>query len=324
MRKLSSGIIILVIFLSFSVMSACAQVSVGIQTPNVRVGINIPLYPDLVPVPGYPVYYAPQINANYFFYDGMYWVYLDDFWYASYWYNGPWSLVEPIYVPAFVLRIPVRYYRHPPAHFRGWQRDAPPHWGQLWGRDWEQRRRGWEQWNRSSVPQRAPLPAYQRKYTRDRYPHQVEQQREMNRQNYRYQPRDEAVRQHFPEQRRQSAPAPALRERQEAPGMTAPGQRDLQRQTPTPQPQIRDQRLQDRERIQQQGSPAAPRSQPYSQPLPQQRAPAYQQQQRQRDDVREQQVPNVQQPQGREERFQERDQRFQERERPQESRGHGR
>ena len=46
-------------------------------------------------MPGYPVYYAPRINSNYFFYDGMYWVYQRDNWYASSWYNGPWGLVAP-------------------------------------------------------------------------------------------------------------------------------------------------------------------------------------------------------------------------------------
>ncbi len=42
---------------------------------SVSIGINLPVYPNLVVVPGYPVYYAPQLQANFFFYDGMYWVY---------------------------------------------------------------------------------------------------------------------------------------------------------------------------------------------------------------------------------------------------------
>ena len=66
-----------------SVTSAIAQVSIGIGLPNVSIGINLPLYPELVPVPGYPVYYAPRMEANYFFYDGLYWVYQQDNWYAS-------------------------------------------------------------------------------------------------------------------------------------------------------------------------------------------------------------------------------------------------
>ena len=97
---------------------APAQVSIGIGTPNVSLGINLPVFPTLVPVPGYPVYYAPDVNGNYFFYDGMYWMFMNDNWYASSWYNGPWGLVAAESVPYFILRVPVRYYRRPPAFFR--------------------------------------------------------------------------------------------------------------------------------------------------------------------------------------------------------------
>ncbi len=176
-----------------STTTALAQVSIGIGLPGVSIGINLPLYPELVLVPGYPVYYAPRLHSNFFFYDGMYWVYQGDNWYASTWYNGPWTLVGPEYVPLFVLRIPVRYYRDPPAYFRGWRADEPPRWGEHWGREWEQHRRGWNNWNRSAAPPPAPLPVYQRQYSGNRYP-RAEQQQTLRRQNYRYQPRDALVR----------------------------------------------------------------------------------------------------------------------------------
>ena len=134
-----NGLIVLWMLLC-SITSAAAQVSIGIGLPGVSIGINLPVYPQLVRVPGYPVYYAPQLNSNYFFYDGMYWVYQEDNWYASSWYNGPWGLVAPEVVPLFVLRIPVRYYRQPPVYFRGWRSDAPPRWGEHWGNAWEQQR----------------------------------------------------------------------------------------------------------------------------------------------------------------------------------------
>jgi hypothetical protein len=177
-------------------MSSSAEVSIGIGLPNVSIGINLPTYPELVAVPGYPVYYAPQMEANFFFYDGMYWVYQNDNWYASSWYNGPWGFVDPEIVPIFLLQIPVRYYRHPPAYFRGWGFDAPPRWGEHWGRDWEQRRSGWDRRDRSPVPATAPASIYQRQYSRDRYPRQMEQQQELQQRNYPYQPRDPVVRQH--------------------------------------------------------------------------------------------------------------------------------
>ncbi len=172
-----------------SVAPAAAQVSVGLAVPGVSIGIDVPVYPQLVPVPGYPVYYAPQLNSNYFFYDGAYWVYDQDNWYSSAWYNGPWNLVSPDLVPLFVLRVPVSYYRRPPVYFRGWRSDAPPRWGEHWGRSWEQRRRGWDHWNRGSVPRPAPLPIYQRQYSGNRYP-RGEQQRTLQSQNYRYQQRN--------------------------------------------------------------------------------------------------------------------------------------
>ena len=64
---------------------AQAQIRLSIGAPHLSIGINIPILPNLVPVPGSPVYYAPRLDQNYFFYDGMYWVFKDDTWYASSW-----------------------------------------------------------------------------------------------------------------------------------------------------------------------------------------------------------------------------------------------
>ena len=179
--------------------AAETQVSIGIGFPHVSIGINLPAYPRLVAVPGYPVYYAPQVQANFFFYDGMYWVYQSDNWYASAWYNGPWGYVPPDAVPMYILRVPVRYYRHPPVYFHGWRQDAPPRWGDHWGGDWEHRRSDWNQQDRRAAlpPAPAPLPSYQRQYAGERYPRQVEQQHQLQQQKYRYQPREPVVQQHY-------------------------------------------------------------------------------------------------------------------------------
>jgi len=180
--------------------SARAQVSIQFGLPGVSIGINVPVYPQLVQVPGYPVYYDPAASSNYFFYDGMYWVFQGDTWYASGWYNGPWTAVSAQAVPLFVLRVPVRYYRRPPPYFHGWHRDAPPRWGAHWGSDWERQHRGWDHWDRHAVPGPAPLPTYQKHYAGDRYPH-PEQQRPVREQHYRYQPRDDAVKQVYDQHR---------------------------------------------------------------------------------------------------------------------------
>jgi hypothetical protein len=292
------GLIVLWMLL-WSVTSAIAQVSIGIGLPGVSIGINLPLYPELVQVPSYPVYYAPQLDSNFFFYDGMYWVYQGDNWYASSWYNGPWWLMGPEVVPFFVLRIPVGYYRAPPGYFRGWRPDAPPRWGDHWGNQWQQRRSGWDRWNRGSAPAPAPLPVYQRQYSGDRYP-RVEQQRALHSQNYSYQPRTAVVRQHYQEQAGQRAPAPSQRGQQGAPQERSPRQQDVQRSNPPPPLQ--------------QSGPAVPRSQPPqrggeevqrstpTQVPPQQRGPAIQDrsQQPQQRDVQQPQQREVQQPRQRE------------------------
>ncbi|NTV48674.1 MAG: hypothetical protein HGB32_02950 [Geobacteraceae bacterium] len=235
MQKIRYVLIALSLLLC-SVTTAPASVSIGIGLPNLSIGINLPLFPELAPVPGYPVYYAPRVNANYFFYDGMYWVYQDDNWYASSWYNGPWGFVEPEFVPLFVLRIPVRYYRQPPRYFRGWQSNAPPRWDQHWGREWGQRHSGWNRWDRAAAPRRAPLPAYQRQYSGDRYP-RVEQQHELRDRSYRYQPRDKIVRQHFNQRIEHQGPVPAQQGRQEAPQMRSPRQQSAPAEQHSQSPQ---------------------------------------------------------------------------------------
>jgi hypothetical protein len=179
-----------------SVTSAEAQVGVGFS-----IGIDVPAFPELVMVPGYPVYYDPRADSNYFFYDGVYWVYQGDEWYASSWYNGPWQLVRPEHVPLFVLRVPVRYYRRPPPYFRRWRADAPPRWGEHWGRGWERRRAGWDRWDGRSAPRPAPLPEYQREYAGNRYPRAPEQQRSVRSEHYRYRPREAVARERFEERR---------------------------------------------------------------------------------------------------------------------------
>ncbi|HEY6004649.1 MAG TPA: hypothetical protein VIV57_17375 [Anaeromyxobacter sp.] len=238
-----------------SVTSADAQVSVGvgIGLPSVEIGINVPVYPELVVVPGYPVYYAPSADTNYFFYDGVYWVYQGDNWYASSWYNGPWRLVRPEHVPLYVLRVPVRYYRAPPPYFHSWRADAPPRWGDHWGRGWERRHAGWDRWDRRGVPRPAPLPVYQREYHGDRYPHAPEQQHSIRSEYYRYRPRETVAREHFqqpgfqggrrPEPPRTAFPPPQPQERGR---MQRPEHRDDQERGRMQRPEHREDRREDR------------------------------------------------------------------------------
>ncbi|AND68906.1 hypothetical protein ATSB10_14520 [Dyella thiooxydans] len=240
-------ILALAIFLSpVACTQAWAQtrLSIGISDRGVSLGFVVSTYPTFERIPGYPVYYDPRIDQNYFFYDGLYWVYVDDGWYWSTWYNGPWYLVSPAYVPLFILRIPVRYYRRPPPYFRGWLPSAPPRWGEHWGPGWERQRSGWDHWNRRSVPAPAPLPTYQRSYTGSRYPRQLEQQRSIESRNYRYQSRETVSRQIL-EQHRRNEPSrsrPLQNDRPQEPrsrpqqGVQQPLQQRAQPQQPHSQP----------------------------------------------------------------------------------------
>lgn len=185
--------------------AACAHtpVGAGVAFPHARIGINIPVYPELVVVSGYPVYYAPYLNVNFFFYDGIYWVYQNDSWYYSSWYDGPWWSIHAEAVPLVILQVPVRYYRHPPPYFRGWHLDSPPRWGERWGHDWERSRSGWDKADQRVNVKPAPLPIYQKEYSGNHYPRREERQHEIQQKNYRYEPRDPVVRQHYERQRKQ-------------------------------------------------------------------------------------------------------------------------
>ena len=237
LRK-ASALILLLVTMIFT-RPADAQLSVGISAPSISIGINLPAFPHLVVVPGYPVYYAPNVNADYFFYDGFYWVFNveDGQWYSSSWYNGPWVFVEPMYVPQPLLVIPFRYYRVRPAYWSGWVYDAPPRWGFHWGRDWESRRSGWDRWDRNRSFAPAPLPTYQRAYPRDRYPAPAVQVNIHN-ERYTYQARDTNVQREraviIRQQSTGGARATVRAERVEQSGTVTPVRDRRQEATPPP------------------------------------------------------------------------------------------
>jgi hypothetical protein len=262
---------IALIMLLFAAGPAHAQISVGIRTHDVSIGFNVSSYPRMVAIPGYPVYYDPQVDSNYFFYDGLYWVYQDDNWYSSAWYDGPWDLIGPEDVPLFVLRIPVRYYRHRPAYFSGWSLNLAPRWGEHWGHDWEQRRSGWDRWDHRSAPRAAPLPSYQSRYSGSRYPRATDQQYSIGSRNYRYQPREAISQRYF-----QKRAVPNGSRPKTSPPAQTPRPIGTQNRTQTQtQVQQRQQQAQDKVQVQQQRTQNAQSQQ-------QQRANVQQQQAQQR------------------------------------------
>lgn len=219
--------------------AAAAQISVQFGIPSMAVGINVPSYPRLALVPSSPVYYAPEENANYFFYDGLYWIFTGDNWYASSWYDGPWDLVSPYDVPSYLLLVPVRYYHSPPAYFRAWRSDAPPRWNRHWGHEWSVRRAGWDRWDARALPPPAPPPIYQRFYSGNRYPWAIGDQLSIRTRQYNYEPRENVTRQHYAErseegqhyQGRQERSAPQDRGQRYNPARRDQGQRNREPQS---------------------------------------------------------------------------------------------
>jgi len=93
---------------------------------NVNVGINVgvPLPPpivvaappQLVVVPGSPVYYAPRVEQNYFVYDRRPYTFHDGHWFVAAAPGRPWTLIATERVPRPILAVPVTYYKVPPGH----------------------------------------------------------------------------------------------------------------------------------------------------------------------------------------------------------------
>jgi len=197
MRQLVKRTILALFFVVATTASTLVVMPLTAQAQVVHVGVDIPVFPRLVVVPGYPVYHAPDVRANYFFYDGFFWNFnVDDgYWYSSTWYNGPWVAVEPIYVPQPILVVPYRYYHVRPAYWVGWAYDRPPRWDVYWGPSWVERRHGWDHWDRNRRWTAAPLPVFQRDFPRDRYP-SPDRQVTIYKERYNYKPRDVVVREH--------------------------------------------------------------------------------------------------------------------------------
>jgi hypothetical protein len=222
MKRIAIALLLLVA----SVLPASAQTYYDID-------VDLPTFPEMEPIADSPVYYAPNVPSNYFFYDGLYWDYYNDGWYTSTWYNGPWEYVDPIYVPTYVLWVPIRYYRRPPAYFRHWNSGRPPRWGEHWGRDWQDRHNANFGGNNARPAVRAPLPNYQRQYNRNNYPRGA-QQFSLHGQNYGYRPHEGVIQQHYQSRGMWSVPGLWEPPRPQPKSQQQPQQ---QPQQPAPQPQ---------------------------------------------------------------------------------------
>jgi len=104
-------------------LARAENLSIGVQTDSVRLGINIGSPPRLVVVPGTPVYQAPSLPYNYFVYRKRYYLFHEGMWLSAWRHNGPWTVIAVERVPRPILRVPVGYYRNKPDH---WKQHGPP------------------------------------------------------------------------------------------------------------------------------------------------------------------------------------------------------
>jgi len=88
---------------------AAPPASAGVDV-NVNIGIPFPGFhveaaPEMVMVPGAPVYFAPRVSVDLFFFDGFWFTRDHDHWYRGHDYRGPWKEVNARYVPPPVHRV---------------------------------------------------------------------------------------------------------------------------------------------------------------------------------------------------------------------------
>jgi hypothetical protein len=123
------GLLLALALVLAAALSADAQVHIDIRLPGP---------PSLAIIPEVPVYYVPAASANVFFYGHQYWVFHAGAWHVGPGWNGPWVVVAPVHVPVPILRVPVRYYKVRPGHWKTWRYDGPPRWDAHYGREWRE------------------------------------------------------------------------------------------------------------------------------------------------------------------------------------------
>jgi hypothetical protein len=108
-----------------SATASDVKINIGLGVPAVPPPIVLTTPPQLVVVPGTPVYYAPDVSANLFFYKGRYYTVANGVWLMALAYNAPWAVIQIGKVPPPVLAVPVEYYKIPPGHLK---KQGPPPW----------------------------------------------------------------------------------------------------------------------------------------------------------------------------------------------------
>jgi hypothetical protein len=112
---------ILVTFASSLILSAmifCPVASnAGLPRPPLP-PLVIPAPPPVFLIPGTYAYFAPDVDADLFFYGGFWYRPYGGRWYRAPHYRGPWGFVGMRRVPGVLINLPPGYRNVPPGHER--------------------------------------------------------------------------------------------------------------------------------------------------------------------------------------------------------------
>ncbi|MEW6326713.1 MAG: hypothetical protein AB1487_03855 [Thermodesulfobacteriota bacterium] len=124
---LISGFIVMSLFFFYPVKGrAEVDVSINIGLPLPAIVVSTP--PAVVMIPGTPVYFAPDIEVDIFFYRGYWYRPYRQRWYRASHYNGPWCYIAPRAVPSVVVNLPPDYRHIPPGHEKIPYGQLKKHW----------------------------------------------------------------------------------------------------------------------------------------------------------------------------------------------------
>jgi hypothetical protein len=103
-----------ILFQPAEALSHDINFSLGINMPPLPPAIVVTRPPALHVIPGTPVFYAPEVERQLYFYSGNWYRLYDGYWFRAAYNNGPWAYLSPLNVPYVFSDLSPRYYRVPP------------------------------------------------------------------------------------------------------------------------------------------------------------------------------------------------------------------
>ena len=178
MKKLLLGTIFLALVILVPIQTM-AQVNISVSFPPPP-PIVFAAPPELIVLPDTYVYVAPDIDADFYFWNGWWWRYWEGRWYRSRYYNRGWGYYNS--VPSFYFDVDPGwrgYYRDHNWYGHRWNYERIPNQRlqQNWS-SWE-KNRYWERQKTWGVQNYQPRPQQQRQELRQQRQQQYQQRPEV-------------------------------------------------------------------------------------------------------------------------------------------------